>query len=68
MMILRNLLIKILSWNISVESEIEIDKVIHHLEGLISRPTELISNLQTMKERGKKNVDRYDVIKALERL
>jgi hypothetical protein len=61
-------LIKMLSWNISTEPEIEIDKVIDKMKAFPNEPSELIELLEDAKKKGVSMVDKYDMIKRLENL
>ena len=61
-------LIKMVSWNMSIDPEISIDKVINQLKGFPSRPIELIEKLKELKSNGINSIDKYDLIKKLEEL
>ena len=61
-------LIKMLNWNISVDSNIEIEKVIYNLKGFPTRPDKLIFELEELKREGVKTVDKYEMIDKLEKL
>ena len=61
-------LIKMLSWNISVDPEIDIDKVIDKLKEFPNRPRSLISELEETRLKGTSSVDKTEMIKKLERL
>ena len=57
-----------LNWNISVDTEIEIDKVIDNLKGFPTRPDDLINELLERKKAGAKTVDKYEMIERIESL
>lgn len=61
-------LIKMVSWNMSVDPEISIDKVINQLKGFPTRPIELIKELEELKSNGTNSVDKFDLIEKLEEL
>lgn len=61
-------LIKMLNWNISVDSDIAIDKVIDQLKGFPKIPEELINQLEQLKFKGHKKIDKFEMIEALEKV
>ena len=61
-------LIKMVSWNISVDPKISIDKVLNQIKGFPTKPYDLIEELEEMKNKGINSIDKYDFIKKLEEL